>query len=90
MKFIEHRERLEVKFTKNTDAIVVLSSGNRKARRKIKVLEWHDPDRFFAGIALLRESAPQLIFTGGATPYNPKIHLKYLYRRRYSIWIAKK
>ena len=75
MKFIEYPwERLEVKFTKNTDAIVVLSSGNRKdLGGKSKVLEWHDPDRFFAGIALLRESkAPKLIFTGGATPYNPK------------------
>jgi len=79
MKFIEHPwERTEVKFTKKTDAIVVLSSGNRKALGgKSKVFEWHDPDRFFAGIALLRESkAPKLIFTGGATPYNPEISLQ--------------
>ena len=73
IKSIEHPwERVELKFTKKTDAIVVLSSGNRKSSRgKSEIHEWHDPDRFFAGIALLRESkAPKLIFTGGATPYN--------------------
>ena len=74
IKFIEHPwERVGVKVAKKTDAIVVLSSGNRKfLGGESKILEWHDPDRFFAGIALLRESkASKLIFTGGATPYNP-------------------
>ncbi len=75
LKLVERPwERVEVKFTKKTDAIVVLSSGNRKSLGgKSKFVEWHDPDRFFAGIALLRESkAPKLIFTGGSTPYNPE------------------
>ena len=79
IKFIEHPwERVELKSTKKTDAIVVLSSGNRKSLGgKSKILEWHDPDRFFAGIALLRESkAPKLIFTGGATPHNPETSLQ--------------
>ena len=79
VKFIEHPwERVETKFTKKTDAIVVLSSGNRKSLGgKSKILEWHDPDRFFAGIALFRESkAPKLIFTGGANPYKPESQLQ--------------
>ena len=79
MKFIEHPlERVEVKYSKKTDAIVVLSSGNRKRLAgKGEIYEWHDPDRFFAGISLFKESkAPKLIFTGGANAYNTESPLQ--------------
>ena len=34
-----------------------------------KIIEWHDPDRFFAGIDLYKANkANRLIFTGGINP----------------------
>ena len=33
-------------------------------------MEWHDPDRFLAGVELFRAGkAPQLLFTGGQNPF---------------------
>ncbi|QNI57199.1 hypothetical protein SynBIOSU31_00285 [Synechococcus sp. BIOS-U3-1] len=56
----------------NADAIVVLSGGRHPAPGAAKVSEWHDPDRFLAGLDLYRKGkAPRLLFTGGASPFSP-------------------
>ena len=37
-----------------------------------RVSEWHDPDRFLAGLDLYRAGkAPRVLFTGGASPFRP-------------------
>ena len=54
------------------DAIVVLSGGRHPAPGPAKLSEWHDPDRFLAGLDLFRAGkAPRLLFTGGASPFSP-------------------
>ena len=54
------------------DAIVVLSGARHPAPGVERVSEWHDPDRFLAGLDLYRAGkAPRLLFTGGASPYRP-------------------
>ena len=54
------------------DAIVVLSEGRIVAPGKAAVSEWNDADRFFGGIELYRAvKAPFLVFTGGASPWDP-------------------
>ena len=54
----------------SAEAIVVLSSGRHPAPGAARVSEWHDPDRFLAGLDLLRAGrAPRLLFTGGASPF---------------------
>ena len=56
----------------SADAIVVLSGGRHPAPDTAKVSEWHDPDRFLAGLDLFRQGkAPRLLFTGGASPFRP-------------------
>ena len=52
------------------DAIVVLSGGRHPAPGPARLSEWHDPDRFLAGLDLFRAGkAPRLLFTGGASPF---------------------
>ena len=54
------------------DAIVVLSGGRHPAPGPARLSEWHDPDRFLAGLDLFRAGkAPRLLFTGGASPFRP-------------------
>lgn len=54
------------------DAIVVLSGGRHPAPGSARLSEWHDPDRFLAGLDLFRAGkAPRLLFTGGASPFRP-------------------
>ena len=54
------------------DAIVVLSGARHPAPGLARLSEWHDPDRFLAGLDLYRAGkAPRLLFTGGASPYRP-------------------
>ena len=54
------------------EAIVVLSGGRHPAPGEARVSEWHDPDRFLAGLNLYRAGkAPRLLFTGGASPFRP-------------------
>ncbi len=54
------------------DAIVVLSGARHPAPGRARVSEWHDPDRFLAGLQLFRAGrAPRLLFTGGASPFFP-------------------
>lgn len=59
------------------DAIVVLSTGRTEAPGPARVSEWNDPDRFFAGVELFTAGkAPVLVFTGGATPWEPDAPLE--------------
>lgn len=55
----------------NAKAIVVLSGMLTSAPTKEgSTPEWFDPDRFFAGIELLKAGkAPELIFTRGSAPW---------------------
>ena len=49
----------------SADSIVVISGGLHQAPGAGTVSEWHDPDRFLAGLELYREGkAPRLLFTG--------------------------
>ena len=43
-------ERQLVDLVPSADAIVVLSGGRHPAPGKERISEWHDPDRFFAGL----------------------------------------
>ena len=55
-----------------TDAIVVLSGGSHAAPGAARIVEWEDPDRFLAGVALYQSKrAPLLLFTGGQNPFHP-------------------
>lgn len=50
----------------------MLSGGRHPAPGAAKVSEWHDPDRFLAGLDLYRQGkAPRLLFTSGASPFSP-------------------
>ena len=54
------------------DAIVVISGGRHPAPGQARLSEWHDPDRFLAGLDLFRAGkAPLLLFTGGVSPFRP-------------------
>ena len=56
----------------SVEAIVVLSGGRHPAPGSARISEWHDPDRFLAGIDLYRAGkAPRLLFTGGSSPFRP-------------------
>jgi uncharacterized SAM-binding protein YcdF (DUF218 family) len=63
---------MEIKTTKNTDAIIVLSGMiHQVGDNKIHKYEWSDPDRFFAGIELFNNNkANFIVFTGGSLPWN--------------------
>ena len=65
----ERRSALEAP---QADAVVVLSGGRHPAPGPARLSEWHDPDRFLAGLDLFRAGkAPRLLFTGGASPFRP-------------------
>ena len=54
------------------DAIVVLSEGRVVAPGKAAVSEWNDADRFFGCVELFKAGkSPLLVFTGGASPWDP-------------------
>ena len=62
-------KRLDYSLITPSDAIVVLSSGRHLPPGNSKIIEWHDPDRFFAGIDLYKANkSNRLIFTGGQNP----------------------
>ena len=74
-KLVEYPwERIDESQAQIADAIVVLSSGGRtQAQGEANIVEWNDPDRFFAGVSLFQKGkAPKLFFTGGSTPYERK------------------
>jgi uncharacterized SAM-binding protein YcdF (DUF218 family) len=54
------------------DAIVVLSGGRVRAPGPAAISEWTDADRFFGGVELFQAGkAPLLVFTGGASIWEP-------------------
>ena len=63
--------RLSVEEMPNAQAIVVLSQRRHLPPGNTKIIEWwHDPDRFMAGLMLLKaKKAEKIIFTGGSSPY---------------------
>ena len=63
-------KRLDYSVVDSADGIVVLSGGGIKLPPiNKKIIEWNDPDRFFAGIDLYKANkSNRLIFTGGINP----------------------
>ena len=54
------------------DAIVVLSEGRVIAPGRAGISEWDDADRYFGGVELFKAGrAPFLVFTGGASHWEP-------------------
>ena len=73
MKKLEYPyQPIPISSIKEKDAIVVLSGGLHQAgNKKYSTYEFNDPDRFFAGIDLIKQSkADKLIFTAGQLPWN--------------------
>ena len=67
-------KRLDYSLVDFSDGIVVLSSGRHIPNGSTKIIEWHDPDRFFAGINLYKANkSNRLIFTGGSNPFDPNL-----------------
>jgi len=63
-------KRLDYSSVNFSDGIVVLSSSRFMPPGNTKIIEWYDPDRFFAGIDLYKANkANRLIFTGGVNPF---------------------
>ena len=61
-------KRLEFSSINSADGIVVLSGGRHLPLGNTKIIEWHDPDRFLAGIELYKANkSNKLIFTGGVS-----------------------
>ncbi len=64
-------KRLDYSSVDYSDGIVVLSSSRHSPPGNTQIIEWHDPDRFFAGIDLYKaDKANKLIFTGGINPFD--------------------
>ena len=62
-------KRLDYSLVTPSDGIVVLSGGRHLPTGNAKIIEWHDPDRFLAGIDLYKANkSNRLIFTGGIDP----------------------
>ena len=72
-RWVEHPwQRRSVVRAARADAIVVLSGGRHPAPGPAQISEWHDPDRFLAGVALFRAGrAPRSLFTRGQNPFHP-------------------
>ncbi len=67
-------KRIDYKTLKFADGIVVLSTGRHLPPGNTEIIEWQDPDRFFAGIDLYRANkSKRLIFTGGVNPLGSKL-----------------
>ena len=69
-RLLEHPwKRLDYSLVAPSDGIVVLSGGRHLPHGNTKIIEWYDPDRFFAGIDLYKANkSDRLIFTGGINP----------------------
>ena len=69
-RLLEHPwKRLDYSLVNFSDGIVVLSGSRYMPPGDTKIIEWYDPDRFFAGIGLYKANkANRLIFTGGINP----------------------
>ena len=70
-RFLENPwKRLDYSLINSADGIVVLSSMRHLPLGNTNIIEWHDPDRFLAGIDLFKaKKSSRLIFTGGVNPY---------------------
>ena len=70
LKFLEHPwKRLDYSLVVPSNGIVVLSGGRHLPPGNTKIIEWHDSDRFLAGIDLYKANkSNRLIFTGGINP----------------------
>ena len=69
---VEGPRQTERGVSPRADAIVVLSGGRHAAPGHARIIEWHDPDRFLAGVDLFNVGrAPRLLFTGGQSPFHP-------------------
>ncbi len=67
-------ERVDYSLVSPSDGIVVLSSSRHLPPGNTKIIEWHDPDRFLAGIDLYKaKKSNRLIFTGGINPLTPDL-----------------
>ncbi len=65
------QERLDYSLIDSADGIVVLSGGRHLPPGSSTIIEWNDPDRFIAGINLIKANkSKKLFFTGGASPFN--------------------
>ena len=75
MKFLEFPwKRIDYSSLNYADGIVVLSTGRHLPPGNTNIIEWQDPDRFFAGVNLYKANkSKKLIFTGGANPLGPKL-----------------
>ena len=69
---LEHPHKpLSIKSLNKSDAIVVLSGMIHKIGKEKNIkYEWGDPDRFFAGVELIKKNKSELIiFTAGQLPW---------------------
>ena len=82
--------RLSPDEVQKADAIVVLSgSGINNVSNRSQILEWNDPDRFFAGLSLFRhKKSNNLIFTGGYNPLESNVTLEGNHYREEAIQIG--
>ena len=72
MKILEYPyQPIPISSLKENEAIVVLSGMvNKVGNNKYSTYEFKDPDRFFAGIDLIKQSkSDKLIFTAGQLPW---------------------
>tara|TARA_B100000212_G_scaffold275403_1_gene214935 strand:+ start:115 stop:828 length:714 start_codon:yes stop_codon:yes gene_type:complete len=70
-------QREEIESVNKAYAIVVLSGGRKLPLGNSKIIEWNDPDRFFAGVELYKSGkGNKLIFTGGSNPYHNDLPLE--------------
>jgi len=67
-------KRLDYSALNSAEAIVVLSGGRHLPPGKTNIIEWGDPDRFFAGIELYKaKKSSKLIFTGGVNLFKSNL-----------------
>jgi len=85
-------EYLKPEIINNANSVVVLSGEIKKLSSKNNYYEeWNDPDRFFAGINILKSNkAKKIIFTGNRNPFlvNSKVEGELLKKEAISLGIA--
>ncbi len=78
LRLIEYPwQREEIESVNKAYGIVVLSNGRKLPLGNTRIIEWNDPDRFFAGVELYKSGkGNKLIFTGGSNPYDKSLPLE--------------
>ena len=62
---------IPIKKIKKANSIVILGGMRVLTQKNQDLIEWSDPDRFFAGIKLYKEGkAKRIIFTDGYSPFS--------------------